>query len=139
MRAAKTATRTSGRGKTPNGARVIHIREYEGRQQSASKSKLQGCECTGCAREALGQFTLLALLRAAVLLCERATERGRSRGCCTRCRAETIDRAGNRFGYKSKPARNQARVVNTDPSQRTTTNLLSALPPIVSGDGRGLS
>ena len=58
---------------------------------------------------------------------------------CTRCRAETIDRAGNRFGYKSKPARNQARVVNTDPSQRTTANLLSALPPIVSGDWRGLS
>lgn len=28
----------------------------------------------GLAREALGQFTLIALLRVAVLLCERATE-----------------------------------------------------------------
>ena len=75
-----------------------------------------------------------------MLLSERATERGRARGCRTRCRAETIDRAGSTASVIIKSPRETLKELFLHTrALRTSKPSLERAPPIVSGDGRGLS
>lgn len=139
MRWGLSSTRTSGREITPQRRRVSHYSTERRKAAEQRAKKKASVLMHGLTATALDLFSSLCYGVLHIFCSSRYGMRRDKRLLHAPTNGDHCPSGLDRFGYNQKPARNLKRVVTTNPSQRTTRLLLSAFPPIVSGDGRGLS